>query len=118
MDIETSPRKILAILLVIIGFLLFANLMGIVSKFVFGHDWVYGLIDLFDFNTEENVPTLYSSLQLVFASLLLLVIGTKHRSEGYAYVPWLVLSILFLFLAVDETAQLHELLLRPVREKF
>ena len=62
MDIEMSPRKILFILLSMIGFLLFANLMGIVSTNVFDHDTVYGLIKLFDFDREENLPTLYSSL--------------------------------------------------------
>ena len=48
MDIKVSPRKIFIILLSVIGFLLFAHLMGIVSKYGFGHGTVYGLVALFD----------------------------------------------------------------------
>ena len=114
MDVEISPRKILVILLSIIGFLLFANIMGIVSTYVFDHGRVYGLIKLFDFNSESNLPTLYSSSQLIVASLLLSIIGVKHKSNGAIYVPWLALAVIFLFLAVDETALIHERFTLPV----
>ena len=114
MDIEKSPRKILVMLLSIIGFLLFANIMGIVSTYAFDHGKVYGLIDLFDFDNERNIPTLYSSLQLIAVSLLLSIIGVKHISNSAIYVPWLALAVIFLFLAVDETAMIHERFSLPV----
>ena len=118
MDIEMSPRKILIVLLSIIGFLLFANIMGIVSRYVFDHDMVYGLVPLFNFDNEKNVPTLYSSLQFIIASLLLLIIGANHKSNGESHVFWLALAVIFLFLAIDETASLHEKLASPFRETF
>ncbi len=118
MYIELSPRKIFVILLSVIGFMSFAHLMGMVSKHVFGHDFVYGIVPLFDFGMERNIPTLYSSLQLVLASSFLSVIGAKHRSNGEAYVSWLVLAVIFLFLAIDETAEIHERLIEPFRTIF
>ena len=110
MDIEISPRKVLVILLSMIGFLLFANVAGIVSKYGFGHDSVYGLVNLFDFDQEMNLPTLYSSIQLIVACLLLSIIGAKHRLNGENYVLWIALAVIFLFLAVDETALIHEVI--------
>jgi len=86
MDIEASPRKIFVVLLSIIGFLLFANIMGLVSIYVFDHDTVFGLVKLFAFREEENIPTLYSSLQLIVASSLLAFIAYKNRSIGENYV--------------------------------
>ncbi len=118
MDIEMSPRKILVMLLSMIGFLLFANIMGLVSTYGFDHDTVYGLIELMDFNSEENLPTLFSSLQLIVVSSLLSIIGSKHKSNGEIYFPWFVLSVIFLYLAVDETAQIHERLYGPVQSAF
>lgn len=108
MIIDISPRKVLLILLTMIGILLCANILGIVSTHVFGHGRVFGLIDLFDFNTETNIPTMYSSLQLILASLLLFFIGAKLRSNDEKFVSWLFLALIFLYLAVDETAQIHE----------
>jgi hypothetical protein len=93
-----------------IGFLLFANVAGIVSKYGFGHDSVYGLVNLFDFDKEMNLPTLYSSIQLIVACLLLSIIGAKHRLNGENYVLWIALAVIFLFLAVDETALIHEVI--------
>ena len=110
MDIEISPRKVLVILLSIIGFLLFANVAGIVSKYGFGHDSEYWLVNLFDFDREMNIPTLYSSIQLIVACLLLSIIGAKHRLNGENYVLWIALAVIFLFLAVDETALIHEVI--------
>ncbi len=118
MDIEISPGKILVLLLSIIGFLLFANIMGLVSTYVFDHGRVYGLVELMDFDSEENIPTLYASLQLIVVSSLLSIIGAKHKSNGEIYVPWFVLAVIFLYLAVDETAQIHERLMVPVNTAF
>jgi len=118
MDIEISPRKSFVVLLSIIGFLLFANIMGLVSTYAFDHDSVFGLVELFDFREEKNIPTLYSSLQLITASSLLAIIAYKHRSIGEKYFPWFVLSMIFLYLAVDETAQIHEQLYAPMHAAF
>lgn len=107
-QLTLSPRTVLITLLIAIGFLLFMHVMGNVSKYVFGHGYVFGLIDLFQLGLEENVPTLFSSFQLIVAGLLLALIGVAHKANGESYSYWLALSLTFFFLAVDETAQIHE----------
>jgi hypothetical protein len=92
--------------------------MGLVSTYVFHHPYLYGLIDLIDFDSEKNLPTMYSSLQLLVASCLLAVIGSWHKSSGKNYAPWYVLAAIFLFLGIDEFVQIHERFLDSVREDF
>lgn len=108
MIIEIIPKKILFTLLFIITFLLFANLLGIVSRIYFDHDYVYGLVDLFDFNAEQNIPTFYSAMALFFTSNLLLFISNLQRKTQNPYILWIILSIIFLFLSVDEISSIHE----------
>ena len=93
-----------------------ANIIGIVSKFYFDHDYIYGLIPLFDFDGEMNIPTLYSSFALIIVSILLSVIALTYKRMDSSYLPWLGLAIIFLFLSIDETTAIHERLQKPVRE--
>jgi hypothetical protein len=95
---------------------LFANITGIISKFYFNHGQVYGLVPLFDFNTEANIPTFYSSLALISCSILLAFIFLAHKRQGSSYKPWRGLSIIFLFLSIDEIATIHEWVNDPIQQ--
>jgi hypothetical protein len=65
---------------------------------------------------ERNIPTYFASLLLLISSaLFFLVWKSTKTTERYRYV-WLLLSIVFCVLSVDEFATLHELLIRPVRD--
>jgi hypothetical protein len=75
-----------------------------------------GFIALFDLDKENNVPTFYSSLALLFSAILLWLIASIHRAKkSSSYLSWLGLSIIFGYLSIDEIASIHELLLNPVR---
>ncbi len=115
MLIEFSPRKSLLVLLSIIALLVLANIAGIFARFAFDQESLFGLVGLFDLHSERNIPTLFSSLQLTLAGLLLFLIGSKHQSDGEKYIAWIVLAAIFLFLAIDETAAIHERLGDPLR---
>ena len=82
---------------------------------------VSGLVSfvrLFDLDTEANVPTYYSVLQLACAAVLLMVIGADARQRGARFARhWLLLGVLFWFLSLDELAQIHESLSRVVRAR-
>jgi len=116
LDIYSTPKSILKTLIVIISFLLLANLIGIFFKFYLDHGHIYGLYPLFNFDAEQNIPTLYSSVTLLLSSGLLLLITFQHKQQTESYFLWLVLAIIFMFLSLDEFATLHENLIRPVRE--
>ncbi len=117
MNIEISPRRVFITLLIIISFLLFANIMGIIAKYFFHLNdlkIVSSLIGKFDFDTEYNVPTLYSSLILAVNSLLFLIITIKHKQTGSDYAAWLGLMLAFLFLSLDEGFKIHEGIFSPI----
>lgn len=64
---------------------------------------------LFDLNTEGNLPTLFSTLLLLSASVLLFLIFIKRKiAEDKDRLYWLFLSGIFFFLALDESLQIHE----------
>ena len=63
---------------------------------------------LFDFDEEVNIPTFYSAIAILCSSIILLSIATMEKMSNSNYLYWLVLSIIFFFLSIDEIASIHE----------
>ena len=64
------------------------------------------LVPFLSLSYEHNVPTWFSSVLLFCCALAL---GTIARSPGPGRrAHWAVLGFIFLFMSLDETAQLHE----------
>ncbi|MEO1669511.1 MAG: hypothetical protein AAFR77_01810 [Cyanobacteria bacterium J06631_2] len=110
--IALSPSTIVRWL--IIG-VIFFTLVGAgiqVCKYVFDYkdDWM----KLFNLDRELNFPTWYSGLMLVSCSFLLriIAIGKKQQNDRYTK-DWQLLSLIFLLLAIDEIASLHEIFIIP-----
>ncbi len=114
MTFRLDPKSIFKALSLFVLFLTGLNLVGIVST-ALGHGELMGFIPLFDFDHEKNVPTLYSSAALMLSALLLLLIAVQHKAADNSWTPWLGLSAILGFLAVDELAQIHEKLTVPVQ---
>ena len=75
--------------------------------------WFY---ELFNLDGEFNIPAWYSSFTLLFCSGLLKVITAMKTKDRY-FVYWKTLSLIFLYLSLDETFSFHEILIIPsVRE--
>lgn len=70
-----------------------------------GHP-VFGLPRLFNLGAEGNLPAYLSALNLLVAGLLLLII-TAAKPKGQR-AAWAVLGAGFIFMSVDEAAQIHE----------
>lgn len=77
------------------------------------------LIPLFDINNEQNVPALYSWSALLFSAILLAVIARVKKIVGDRYFThWRALSIIFIYLSLDEAMGLHEKFMEPLRTRF
>ena len=77
------------------------------------------LVQLALVDGEGNLPAWYSASLLLLCSLLLAAITHAERQRRGGQVPhWLALTLIFAFLSLDETAQLHELWIRPLRDMF
>ncbi|NJR44721.1 MAG: peptidase M48 Ste24p [Hyellaceae cyanobacterium CSU_1_1] len=113
-----SPRRVTKFLLSIIALLVLFNLLerGIVH-------WLNAqnngkLISVyFNFDEEGNLPSLYSSLALGFSSYLLAIIASLRKTVKGKYArQWKTLSLIFLYLAIDENCGIHELLIPVFKE--
>lgn len=108
MDIKFQPAEITRKLVRVIAIIASAHFLGMFSSYVLGRDHVMGLVPLFDFEGEANVPAFYSAAVILFCSFLLAVIAAATQQKGRPYRHWAVLSFIFLFLAADELIQIHE----------
>lgn len=107
--IKINPDKVFKNLLIIIIFLGLTNILGLLSKYVFGHNNVYGLVPLFNLDQEENITNWYSSITILMCSILLGIIALKKKQEMDQYrLHWFVLSLIFLYMSIDDIAQIHE----------
>jgi hypothetical protein len=123
MNFPLNPRIIFRSLFLFIIILLVANISVIYIYMNYyiengiwsNNDYVKIVINLFDFNTEKNVPTFYSSLALLFSSILLFLIALKNKKKNLTYLSWVGLAIIFCYLSLDEILELHEHLVHLTR---
>lgn len=118
MNIEISPGKVFKVLLATIGVLFIANVIGVIVRIVLDLGDVRGLVYLTDFDKEGNLPTLLSSTLLFGAAFLLWINGIQSKYSGNRHGYWIFLSLIFVYLAVDESVQLHERLDNISRDIF
>jgi hypothetical protein len=97
-----------------------ATLLSLVDvRDPFLHEVRESVVRLAWVDSEANIPTWYSATLLLICSLLLAAIATVHRHDGLGFAGhWLILSLVFLYLSLDEAAQLHELSIPPIRSAF
>lgn len=98
--------------LVLIALLLLAaHGIAMLLKYGLGFDIFLGFVPLFDFYEEKNIPTYFSSINLLFtAGLIFLVIQAKSHIEGSFRVAWKILGAGFLFMSIDEFCDLRMVL--------
>ena len=118
MEITLQPKKVaLAFFWVVMALTLIHSIV-LFFYFYLKDEEVFGLVDIFDFDIEGNVPTLYSTVALLFCSALLAIIARSNWKKDAGWrMYWLGLAVLFLFLAIDEGVGLHEYL-SEILEKF
>ncbi|MDZ4698233.1 MAG: hypothetical protein SH809_00895 [Rhodothermales bacterium] len=67
------------------------------------------LVEKFSFGGEGNIPAFFSAVLLLLASALFGLIGRCARAiDGAKSGHWMALAGVFLFLTLDEAAQIHE----------
>ena len=112
-----SAKRITKFLLSIIAWLIFFNLVERVIVYWLNANYNTQLIShYFNFDRESNFPSLYSALSLGFCSYLLAIIFIIKKDRKARYVKhWKTLSLIFLFLALDEACSMHELLIPILR---
>jgi len=112
-----EPARITCILGIVIALLVLASIAVKVFEFETGRHNVYGLIRQFYLDNEGNVPSFFSSIILLISAVLLAIIAvSKKRVQDSYAINWAILSIIFLYLAFDEAASIHEMFSSPVMD--
>lgn len=94
-----SPKKILVFQLIVLLFLVILHTVGILT----------GFSSLFNVGVINSIPSWYSSFNLLISSVLLGLISLSNNQKVNKYFwHWLGLSIFFLYLSMDEFAEIHE----------
>jgi hypothetical protein len=112
-----TPSRAAGVLAVASGLLLLAHLLVIFVRVELGHPHFFGINRLFDVNLEANIPTLFSTSLFLINGALLFLAGKADRNSTNPFVRycWMLLALVFLFLALDEGVALHETLMRFFR---
>ncbi len=104
-----TPRSVRNLLMAITAGFLVAHCVVQVGIYGFGAEKHW--LDSLNMDRELNLPTLFSSSLLLISALLMQRLG--HNSNPEATDDWRLLSKIFIFLALDEALQIHEILIIP-----
>jgi hypothetical protein len=107
--IEIRFRQIWWILLIIAVWLITAHVVSLLVTHLYGHPHQLGFERLLALDREHNLASWYSSMILLLGALLLTLIWSLSRRHHEALSRyWLTLAVVFLCIAVDESATIHE----------
>ncbi len=110
-----DPRRALRMILVFLlgcqAVLIALHLFSTVVLADLAAQTVDGHIGGFDLESEGSLSVWFSSLQLLLAGVLCLLISWVDRGEGQSIRPlfWRYGSLVFIVMSIDETAVLHEM---------
>jgi len=106
MAISVPPRRTARALLGAVLALGAASVLANLYRHGLDQDGLLGLVNLVNADEEANVPTwLNACLLLLAAALVGIVAGAARARRRH----WAALSLLLLYLSMDEVAQVHEL---------
>lgn len=109
-------KPVVVTLAIAVVLLTLLSLAGQISKYYFGYPTVYGLVTFFYLDYENNLPTWYQSVNLLFCAVLLAGIAVAvYRTKRPFGWHWFGLAVIFVLLSLDETGSLHERTIEPLQ---
>jgi hypothetical protein len=107
-DIDINRRRLTVVLLAAAVLLLIPHLAVNYLRQL-GYDNVMGLLHRFNFDSEGNIPTWYSTALLLACAAVMFVIGSDRRApRGRFSRHWKGLALIFALMSLDEAAAMHE----------
>jgi hypothetical protein len=114
--LHLGPRFSCRVLLCVVAGLAAASLLAQAAVQIGGYRDVYGIARLLNVAREGNVPTWYQASALLgCAGLLGIIAGVRRREANPFAARWVLLSLVFVYLSLDEASAIHELSVRPLR---
>jgi hypothetical protein len=93
----------------VLGLVIYAGLTVEFAALELGLGDLGGLRSFLSLSQEENLPTWLSACLLFSCAAVLALIARDERRRGARFVRhWWALSLIFLYISLDETAMIHE----------
>ncbi len=105
-DLVFSLRSVFLTLVAIATFFIIFDSVVYSFSFLFATDF----IKLVDITKESNLPTWFSSTQLLFVGICAYFIG-NHRGlqkEKAKALAWFAIALFFAYMGIDDASRLHE----------
>ncbi len=104
MEIHVDPARTRNFLFGAVALLVAAHLFNKLAIPFLGHGF-----PILDLDGEATVPSFFSSMLLFFSAILFAFIAHLTKQTGKPFViEWNILSVVFLFLTLDEFSEIHE----------
>jgi hypothetical protein len=108
-DVRLRSTTIVQVFATIVAVLVLLHAAVLTARLAFGHDHLMGLAPAFSLHVEANIPTWYSAAALLACALALALIAAASRRQHARFVGhWIGLSLIFVYLSLDEVARVHE----------
>jgi hypothetical protein len=116
--VTLNPSTIVRALATAAALFVLASAASQLTKYLVGPVRGQAVLNLFDADRESNLPTYFSAGLLLFAAALLGVIAVLKRRAGAPFGwGWTALSLVFLYMSVDEGTIIHESVLERLTRK-
>ena len=107
--LSLRPNKCLRLLVVMAVVLTITGIGGDIVNRTFDAGFVWPVARQFDFVEEGNFVNWYQSSTLLFCAVTLAAVAFATKKAGGKFAAhWTGLAVAFLFLAIDESAQIHD----------
>ena len=109
MELAIRTKTVVRAMVIAVLLLTLAGLAARFALYVLGDEPFTRPLRLFDVGEERSIPTWFESMQFMLCSVLLAVVAVykRQRSERYR-LHWGVLSLILLYMSLDEVATIHE----------
>ena len=110
------PEKVASQLFKVMIVIVLLHLVTFIVAYAMGREDIFGLVRIFNLDTERTVPAAFSVLILLIASALLgLVWHVSRRKAIKNSWYWMLLAVGFLVMGIDEAWSYHETLSGPIK---
>ena len=108
-NITINQKSFVKVLIIILFVLTTLNIGLWIMDYLTPYPFIQKTVYLFDFDSEANIPTLYSTLLILTNAAILLFIGYSNKIvQMKNYRQWFMWAYLFAYVGIDESAQIHE----------
>jgi len=105
---KISAKKVFLFLLYCSFTLILLHLISFYLLYFQNYTLPFLLIDRFDLDNETSIATWFSSIILLFAAVLSWAVAYFQKTKDHIK-KWKVLSILFIYMSLDEGSMIHEI---------